>query len=109
MTYDQELTLIGEEYPLDEYGNPATDENGNQIIIETETVILCGLKSVSRNEFYNAAVSGLRPEFVFVIHTFEYSGEGKVEFEGVRYKVIRAYQKSTEEMELTCERVIGDG
>jgi SPP1 family predicted phage head-tail adaptor len=101
MTYDHELTLISEIY--------TEDEIGNQIPVETETVILCGLKSVSRNEFYNAAVNDLKPEQVFVIHPYEYSGEKKVEFEDERYKVIRTYQKDIEEMELIVEKVGADG
>jgi SPP1 family predicted phage head-tail adaptor len=101
MTYDYELTLIGETY--------TEDEIGNQIPVETETVILCGLKSVSRSEFYNAAVSDLKPERVFMIHPYEYNGEKKVEFEGERYRVIRTYQKDTEEMELIVEKVGADG
>ena len=108
MTYDHELTLIGQEYPLDEYGNPQTDDTGNQIVIEVETVILCGLKSVGRNEFYNAAAAGLKPELVVVVHGYEYSGESAIEFDRNRYRVIRTYAPGFEEMELTCEKVIAD-
>ena len=55
---------------------------------------------------------------MFVVHEFEYSGEREVEFEGERYKVIRAYRGGMtrqgsklafDEMELTCERVAADG
>ena len=47
-----------------------------------------------------------------------YSGEREVEFEGERYKVIRAYRGGMtrqgsklafDEMELTCEKVTADG
>lgn len=109
MTYDHELTLIRREYPLDEYGLPQTDEDGNQIVTEIETVILCGLKSVGRTEFYNAAATGLKPELVFIVHGYEYSGESAIEFAGNRYRVIRTYAPGFEEMELTCEKVIADG
>lgn len=101
MTYDHELTLIGQQY--------GEDEIGNQIPVESTTTVLCGLKSVGRSEFYSAATSGLRPELVFVVHGYEYKGEQKVQFEGVRYNVIRTYQVSFEELELICERVAADG
>lgn len=101
MTYDHELILISQ--------GVTEDEIGNQIPVETETPILCGLKSVGRSEFYNAAATGLKPEIVFIVHGYEYSGEQKVKFEGVRYKVIRTYQASFEELELACERVTADG
>lgn len=109
MTYDNELTLIRQEYPLDEYGHPQTNENGNQVVTEVETVVLCGLKSIGRSEFYNAAATGLKPELVFIVHGYEYSGEAVVEFENQRYRVIRTYAPDFEEMELTCEKVIADG
>jgi SPP1 family predicted phage head-tail adaptor len=100
-TYDHELTLINE--TIDE------DEIGNQNPVETRTTILCAIDSVGRNEFYSGAAAGLRPELVFVVHTYEYSGERIVEFEGKRYSVIRTYQTGTEEIELTVERMIGSG
>ena len=101
MTYDHELTLITQIM--------IEDEIGNQIPVETKKDILCGLKSIGRNEFYNAAATGLKPEITFIIHAYEYSGQKKVEFEGVPYNVIRTYEPSFEELELTCERIIGDG
>lgn len=109
LTYDHELTLIRQTIPKDSNGNPLTDGIGNPIINEVKTVILCGLKSVSRNEFYNAAAAGLKPEIVFVVHGYEYNGERIVEFEDNRYRVIRTYMTDFEEVELVCEKVISDG
>lgn len=102
-TFDHELTLIMQEFIEDEIGNqiPVLPEEG--------TKVLCDLESIGRSEFYNAAATGLKPELVFVIHAYEYMGEMKVFFEGVRYNVIRTYSASFEELELTCERVAADG
>lgn len=96
MTYDNEVILISQTY--------IQDEIGNQIPAENQTTILCGEKSVTRSEFYNAAANGLKPEVILVVHRYEYSGEKKVIFEGVRYRVIRTYSDNPEEIELTCER-----
>lgn len=101
MTYDHELTLISQTI--------TEDDIGNQIPVETETIILCGLKSLVRSEFYSAATTGLKPEIVFVVHGYEYNGQQIVKFEGVRYRVIRTYATDFEEVELTCERVAADG
>lgn len=101
VTYDHELTLIGE--TIEE------DEIGNQRPVETRTTILCSVKSAGRNDFYSGAAAGLRPEYVFTVHAYEYGGERIVEFEGKRYSVIRTYQVGAEEIELTAERVIGNG
>lgn len=100
-TYDHELTLIGE--TIEE------DDIGNQRPVETRTTVLCSVKSAGRSDFYSGAAAGLRPEYVFTVHAYEYSGERIVEFEGMRYRVIRTYQTGTEEIELTAERVIGNG
>jgi len=101
VTYDNELVLIAQEF--------TEDEIGNQVQIETRRTVLCNVKSVGRNEFYSAATAGLKPSIVFVIHGYEYNGEQKVEFEGVKYNVIRTYSTDFEEIELTCERVAADG
>lgn len=109
MTYDHELTLVGLIYPKDENGFPQTDEVGNQISEEIKSVVLCCVKSIGRTEFYNAATNGLKPEFIFVVHGYEYFGETLVEFEGVKYNVIRTYSVNFEEVELTCEKVAANG
>lgn len=101
MTYDNELTLIGHTY--------IKDEIGQQIATESKVSILCGVKSIGHNEFYNAAVANFKPTLTFVIHAYEYNREETVEFEGQRYNVIRTYSTSFEELELTCERVIANG
>lgn len=100
--YDYELTLIG----VSEW---MRDSNGNHIPKETQTTILCDLKSVTRSEFYSAAQAGLNPEQVFEINGFEYNGETEVEFLGERYSVIRTYRTNYETLELTCERKSKNG
>lgn len=102
MAYDHELFLIQQSFE--------EDEIGNQIPVETEVAILCDELSVTRNEFYNAAATGLKPAAVFKVHRFEYNSESQVRYEdGLRYRVMRAYAINTEEIELTCERVAADG
>ena len=101
MTYDHELILIGHIYEEDEWGN--------QVPVETRKPVLCNIKSIGRNEFYNAAMNGLKPSIIFVIHGYEYEGEQEVEFEGEIYKVIRTYATGFEEIELTCEKVAANG
>lgn len=98
MTYDYELTLIGYET---EY-----DEIGQEINVPVERKILCGIKSIVRNEFYAAAQTGLKPEITFIVHNFEYNGEKEVEFEEQKYRVIRTYLANSEEIELVCEEVL---
>lgn len=106
MTFDNELTLISSTITYDDIGNP--------IESEIEVDILCGIKSIGRTEFYNAAANGLKPSYIFVVHPYEYNGETYVEFSEdekpkQRYKVMKTYKKNMEELELTCEKVAGNG
>jgi SPP1 family predicted phage head-tail adaptor len=98
--YDHELILIEESF--------IEDDIGNQIPNQTRRAVLCQVKSIGSNEFYNAATSGLKPVIEFIIHAYEYNGESKVEFEGTLYSIIRTYKRSFEEIELTCQKVIGN-
>jgi SPP1 family predicted phage head-tail adaptor len=101
MTYDEELYLIKQ--------GVRQDDIGNQIPVETGRAVLCNVDSVGRNEFYSAAVKGMKPEITFVINMYDYEKESLVEYDGQRYSVLREYKVNTEEIELTCERVIGNG
>lgn len=99
MSYNHVLVLVKEAYRLDTIGQEVRDPEN-----DVKTEVFCRQKSVTRSEFYSAAVAGLHPQHVFVIHSFEYSGEQSVEFEGETYRVLRTYQdeKSREEIELVC-------
>lgn len=111
--YNHELTLIS--YEIDE------DEVGNQIPRPIRRKVLCKVVDIGNNEFYNAKVSGLKPVIKFVIKSFEYEGEKEVKFDNDNYEIIRTYHIGKEdegrrmnrlrfdEMELTCEKVIGHG
>lgn len=110
LVYDKELALIGYEV--------SRDEIGNEIKTSVKKNILCRTADIGSAEFYDAKINGLKPEIKFTIHGFEYNGETEVEFEGGIYQVIRTYNGDTidrsdnalsgEEIELTCERKIGN-
>ena len=98
MNYDNELILLKKSFIMDSIGN--------QIENITETKILCKVKSVSGNEFYKASQSNLKPEKIFIIHSFEYDDETEVIFCDKNYSVIRSYVISSDEIELVCERKV---
>lgn len=107
MTFDYELTLIKK------VGYTENDI-GDSIPNKVNQVILCDIKSVTRNELYAAAANGLKPEIVFIINKHEYNGESEVEFESRRYSVLRTFTpKKTnsfsdfENLELVCQGVVG--
>lgn len=108
MTYDHELYLIGYETGENEYGDP--------VKVPVRRRVLCGRRSVTRSEHYQAAAVGLRPEIVLVINRHEYQGETELEFEGKRYRIERTYAAERardvadfEELELVCVGLVGQG
>lgn len=106
MIGDYGLTLIQETIAYDDIGNPVVSEN--------ESDIFCDKKSIGRTEYYNAAANDLKPEAIFIVHPYEYNNERYVEFSEdetpkIRYKVLKTYKVDFEKLELTCEKVIGNG
>ncbi len=84
------------------------DEIGNQIETPTERMVYANEFSVSSSEYYNAALTGLRPAKQFEIYSFEYQGEERLKHDGVMYRIIRT-EKRGEKTRITCERVAADG
>lgn len=83
-----------------------TDDIGNQIAEEDEREIFANMFSISATEYYNAALTGLRPSLMFEIYTFEYNGETRLEHEGRAYNIIRV-TTAGEKTRLICEEVAG--
>lgn len=87
------------------------DDIGNQVETETTNEVWAEETGIRQSEFYNAAVTGLKPERTFVIWANEYNGQSKIGADGVKYKLIRAYNNpsKSEMVELICEKVAADG
>jgi len=85
-----------------------TDDIGNQIETSVERLVFAEELSVGSGEFYNAAVTGLRPTKRFEIYTREYKGEEKLKHNSITYRIIRTEGRS-EKVRLSCERVAADG
>ncbi|MEN2765679.1 phage head closure protein [Ornithinibacillus xuwenensis] len=103
MRFDKQITLIKQEYGEDNIGNPIP------VGEPLKRKVLAKEKSVTRNEFYSAGNTGLKPEIVFNMFRFEYEGDESIIFQNKEYKVIRSYVINSKEIELICEKVIGDG
>jgi SPP1 family predicted phage head-tail adaptor len=109
--YNQEVILIGVTY--------TEDEIGNQVGTESRTTVLAKKSSVSQSEFYEAQTDDLKPELLFIIHTFEYTGESLLIYNGITYTIIRTYYGDGsslmknglkgDEVEITCGRKLNNG
>lgn len=66
--------------------------------------VYCDVKSITQTEWFEAGRNGIEhPAFVFIIYSYEYSGEEIVEYEGQLYGVFRTYRGRNEDLELHCE------
>lgn len=99
--WSEDVTLIGT-------GGFTKDDYGNQIPKEDKTTVMASTKPIAMGEFYAAAQAGIRPEVELIIHTFEYNGELAVDYRGVRYSVVRTYQRNDDELEIYLERKVSD-
>ena len=88
----------------------ATTENDMGDIIETKTEIevFAIKKAVSQNAFYQAAATGMRPEWIFIVRTDEYKSEPKLKYDAKEYTIIRAYEREDKMTELTCRGLVSD-
>lgn len=98
---DKVIYLISDAIAEDDLGNQIPDEGKKRKVFAEEI-------EVGMNEFYNAAVSDMKPEIRFRIHASSYKGESKLEYNKIPYEIIRAPKRGIW-INITCEKVIGNG
>lgn len=90
--------LIDGTRTLDEYGNMVmANPEGRQVFVTYQDIYT--------NEFYQAAMAGLKPEFKLVLADYaDYDGETLVRFRENTYEIIRTFRNRYGGIELTCTR-----
>ena len=82
------------------------DNEGYETKAETRTTHFCNWRDgVSQNEFYLSHKEGFQASASVEIVAWEYNKEKLVEFHGVRYNVIRAFQSAPDYFTLILEEV----
>ena len=101
---NETLTLIKLTQGVDDYGDP--------VIAETSREVFCREASVGQAEFYQAHVTGLKPEIKLILADYlDYDGETVVRYtpkgqtEPQLYRVMRTYRKG-QGLELTVSREV---
>lgn len=79
------------------------DSIGQTQKTETKTTVFADETSVSRSEFFDAGLKGLKPSKVFNVWTTEYSGQETIEHSSIRYSVYRTYDNKDGKTELYCQ------
>lgn len=87
---------------------PARDDQGDPALLETRRDVFCGVRSIGQQEFYQASATDFHPELKLVMADYlDYRDERLVEYNGIRYSVIRTY-RAGQELELTVERAAAE-
>lgn len=101
MEYSEIIYLVNKVESQDTIGNE---------IVSSDTLTKCYAKkqSVRTNEFYNATMNGLPPSMELVIKRLNYAGQDEIEWNNVRYEVIRTIDpKNKFDIVLVCAKKIG--
>ena len=97
--YNQQITLISESY--------SKDSIGQHIPTENKKVVFCSIGSISKNEWFDAGRSGLKPEFKVTLPIYNYNNELIAEIDGIRYSIYRTYKGINDIVELYLEKQAG--
>ena len=88
MRWSDELTLLHEDKP----GNHKTDSGGFGVSKPGKpSTVYANKKSVGFSEFFQAKQAGYTEQMKFDVFSAEYGGQTLAEYEGTRYRVLRAY------------------
>lgn len=79
---------------------------GDVINAPVKREVYADKQSIRQSEFYQAATTGLRPQFMFVVRTIDYNQEPKLEYNSKTYNIIRTYDKDGEMTELICQGIV---
>lgn len=101
--YDHIIELGSITYTQNAYGQEVEAKTWKEVFAE--------VRSVSRSEFYSAAMSGIRPTIVFALADYyDYDDEKIIRYDGKTYDVIRTYRRADyDELEITAEMRERDG
>jgi len=83
------------------------DAEGYETKVETRKQRFCNwTEGVSQNEFYLSHKAGFEASASVMIFAADYNKEKVVEFNGVRYNVIRMFHRETDYVTLILEEVV---
>ena len=95
MRWGDVITLISEKPPED---GRTTNKHGFDLELEEQSrVVFCNKKPHWQSEFYKAQQIGVEVKFNVTIRACDYDNEELVEYEGKRYKRLRAEESKNGE------------
>ena len=97
-SYSEDVYLITYEDVENDFGEVIEGAEIKRLVMARQT-------EVSRNDFWQSRISGLKPTLSLEMKNIEYQGELVLEFNGELYNVLKTYLLN-QDVELTCEKVI---
>lgn len=82
------------------------DANGFMVPSATTVNVFADKLSVRQSEYYAADAKGKQLDMVLRINADDWGEQEEVEFNGVIYEIVRAYQKGLGRIELTCAKKV---
>lgn len=103
MNWSDELCLLSETEKFDAYNKPYYEYS--------EDPVFCNRLPVKRTEFYQAQTVGYKVEKVFEVKLIDFDEDKHthVKYKNKIYRILRAYEKGSENIELTCIGNIHNG
>lgn len=83
------------------------ERDGDGYVVNTEykKLVFADAQSVKREEFYSGMKAGIVLSATFVMMACDYENQQYVDYDGVRYKVVRTYRTGRDQIELNCTEV----
>lgn len=58
-----------------------------------KTIIFCDVESITQSEFEAVGQKDIKPQYKFLVWSFEYSNQTEIEYNGQRLTVYRTYKR----------------
>lgn len=84
-----------------------TDNIGNSVPTNTESVFWGNVRSAYSSEFANVGELGIKAALIFTIWSNEYDGQELLEYNSDNYHIYRTYERSDGRIELYTEKKVG--
>jgi len=98
--FDEPVTLRS--YPNAKQGANGYKEPGTP----TDVTVWGDIKSVGRTEFYASMAAGVNVSKIVVLKAVDYDDQKTVLIGAREYSVVRAYQTTLDDVELTCTEAV---
>jgi hypothetical protein len=83
------------------------DADGYAVDIEKKSEVFCSVADgATRSEFYEALRNGIKLSITVEVWQDDYNGQQRIEYNSIKYRVVRGYPTGHGTLELSCSEVI---